>query len=238
MMYQRPKRKVPLDNAQKQRLLKEYFAHYQDIPQRDSVALNVKIPREIFEPLLDQIGTLLLSYAASAVVSNPDIRAFLDKNPLPPALGDLLPDDFRAFCLALNALKQWVAAEQMATDRYLLGGTARQACQQAATTCVVTGQPFTDMLELHHPLRDGRPPIPVNKLAHAQLERQMSSYSDPVYAQLVALKRAGNRSWIMLRRGCLDLLGQLANHSTEAIASSSRTFARKAASQTNLSVVR
>jgi hypothetical protein len=235
MKYQRPKSKVQLDSSHKQSMLKQYFAHYQDIAKRDPEALNIKIPRDIFNPLLDQIGVLLLSYAAGAPTNNSDIRSFLDKNPLPPALEDVLPDDFRAFCLALNALKQWVAAEQAATDRYLLGGTARNACRQAATICVVTGQPLTDTMELHHPLRDGRPPIPVNKSAHAELEQQTSDQSDPLSAQLVALKKEGNRSWVMLRRGCRDLSGQPVNHSTEAVGSSSRTFARKASSQTNLS---
>lgn len=235
MKYQRPKSKIQLDSSHKQIMLKQYFAHYQDVAKSDPEALNIKIPRDIFNPLLDQIGVLLLSYATSAIANNSDIRSFLDKNPPPSALGDLLPDDFRAFCLALNALKQWVSAEQAATDRYLLGGTARNACRQAATTCVVTGQQLTDNMELHHPLRDGRPPIPVNKSAHAELEQQTSSQSDPLYAQLAALKKEGNRSWIMLRRGCRDLSGQLVNHSTEAVGNSSRTFARKAASQTNLS---
>ncbi len=32
----------------------------------------------------------------------------------------------------------------------------------------------------------------------------------------------------MLRRGCLEHLGQTANHSTPAVGASSRTFARKA----------
>lgn len=235
MKYQRPKSKVQLDSSQKQILLKQYFQHYQAVAKSDPEALNIKIPRDIFNPLLDQIGVLLLSYATNAIINNSDIRSFLDKNPPPSALGDLLPDDFRAFCLALNALKQWVAAEQAATDRYLLGATARNACRQAATTCVLTGQELTDTMELHHPLRDGRPPIPVNKSAHAELEQQTSSQPDPLDAQLATLKREGNRSWIMLRRGCRDLLGQLVNHSTEAVGNSSRTFARKASGQTNLS---
>ena len=48
------------------------------------------------------------------------VREFLNTNPLPPATAPLLTDEFRTFCLALNALKQWVAAEQAATDRYLV----------------------------------------------------------------------------------------------------------------------
>jgi len=60
MKYQRPKSKVQLDSSHKQSMLKQYFAHYQDIAKRDPEALNIKMPRDIFNPLLDQIGVLLL----------------------------------------------------------------------------------------------------------------------------------------------------------------------------------
>jgi hypothetical protein len=86
----------------------------------------------------------------------------LEVNPLPDVLQGLLPDDFRVYCLALKALKQWLAAEQAAADRYLLGGKAQQACLDAADSCVVTGEPVAgDEITLHYPVHDGRPPIPI-----------------------------------------------------------------------------
>src|ERR1019366_2780057 len=61
--------------------------------------------------------------------------------------------DFRVYCLALNALKQWLAAEQAATDRYLLGGRARQECRAAAATWIVTGGPVCPVdVEVPHPI--------------------------------------------------------------------------------------
>lgn len=77
-------------------------------------------------------------------------------------------------CLS-NALKQWVAAESAATDRYLLGGTARKQCRKMADHCLGSGWSTVDMLEVfrhagHHDLnlRDvvggahGRPLAGVN----------------------------------------------------------------------------
>jgi hypothetical protein len=116
----------------------------------------------------------LLYQKASTLASHPSLlREFLEENPLPRSLRGRLPDDFRAFCLALNALKQWVSAEQLATDRYLLGALARPECLAAADRCLVSSVPLTEGdTQLHHPVRDGRPPVPVNKRAHARMEGQ------------------------------------------------------------------
>lgn len=48
-------------------------------------------------------------------------------------------------------------------------------------------------------------------------------------AALLTLKRAHRSwSWVQLRKGCLDYLGRRVAHSTDAVRSNSRTFARKA----------
>lgn len=139
------------------------------------------------------------------------------------------------YCLALNALKQWVSAEQAATDRFLLGVTARELCRSATSKCIVTGEPLGSDLELHHPVRDGRPPLPLSKHGHDMVEGQLpASSADPVEAALISLKREGNRSWAMLRRGCLDLLGRPEPVTSSNTAASARTFARKAAAISNL----
>jgi hypothetical protein len=237
MQYSRPQLKSKLAKQEKTALLNAYFEHYKREAAEDPRILNVKIPREALSDLLDQIGALLIDQSRRLAGNPGPVRRFLDENPLPESIACYLPDDFRVFCLVLNALKQWVSAEQLATDRFLFGGTARQVIREAASTCLVTGIRLdADNTELHHPVRDGRPPVPLSKEGHARLENQSSaSDADPVRAALVGLKKEGSRSWVMLRRGCLDLLGRTANHSTPKVGASSRTFARKAARRTGLS---
>jgi hypothetical protein len=127
---------------------------------------------------LNRIGELLLTESAKLAASKGPIRAFLDGNSLPPSMEKSLPDDFRVFCLALNSLKQWTSAEQAATDRYLLGGSARILCREAVKTCLVTGSALDKYSELHHPLRDGRPPILLSKKGHCSLEDQLPKFRE------------------------------------------------------------
>ena len=164
------------------------------------------------------------------------VREFLDANPLPPKLASILPDEFRAFCLALNALKQWVGAEQMSTDRYLLGGVARQVCREATTNCLVTGEELGSDAQLHHPLRDGRPPILLSKKGHAAIEGQLSITSDdPFERTVVSIRKERNGSWAQLRRGCLDLLGKPGTSATRASLMNARAFGRKVSKLTGTS---
>ena len=164
------------------------------------------------------------------------MRDFLVANPVPDCLTGHLSDEFRAFCLLLNALKQWVNAEQAATDRFLLGGKSREECRGAALRCVVSGENLSNSeVELHHPVRDGRPPIPLSKQYHAQIEGQISGTANSdVRSVLLKVKRQGSRSWIQLRRGCMDLVGRPVKHSTPKVAATSRTFARKAVEASGL----
>jgi len=154
-------------------LLKDYIQHYRQLTAIDTTVLNRKVPREAFGDLLDRLGEMLLAESLKLTEPAGPIYSFLDSNPLPPAMAKHLPAHFRVFCLALNSLKQWVAAEQSATDRYLLGGTARDLCRETAETCLVTGGPLGQGSELHHPVRDGRPPIPLSKKGHASIEGQV-----------------------------------------------------------------
>lgn len=140
----------------------------------------------------------------------------------------LLPGEFRAFCLALNAVKQWVAKEQAATDRYLLGGVARALCREAGKTCLVTGEVLGPDAELHHPVRDGRPPIALSKRGHASIDGQVATVGrDRIGRAIIATRGEGNRSWAQLRRGCLDLLGKPVPWPSKASAAGARAFARK-----------
>lgn len=236
MVYRRFESNVQLSKDQKRKLLREYYDYYHRLYEKEPESLNIKVPREAFASLLDQIGEALLINSAEMSRSG-EIHEFLQANPLPESLDGLIPDEFRAFSLVLNALKQWVSAEQAATDRYLLGGTARQTCKEAATTCVVTGNSLEGQtVELHHPMRDGRPPLPVSKEGHAKIEGQVpSADDDSILTNLKILKRAGNRSWVQLRLGCQTLLGQEISQSNKSVIASSKTFARKAQDLTGMS---
>jgi hypothetical protein len=176
--YERPTNRLKLSMQEKMSLLREYLQYYSQLVATDETVLNRKVPRQCFGDLLDQIGELLLTGSAKLAASEGPIRTFLDDNPLPPSMEKSLPDDFRVFCLALNSLKQWTAAEQAATDRYLLGGRARTLCRQAVETCLVTGSAFDEYSELHHPVRDGRPPILLSKKGHGSIEDQLPQFRE------------------------------------------------------------
>lgn len=229
MTYKRPTNRLPLLKADKLNLLKDYIEHYRQLATTDKTALNRKVPREAFNDLLDRVGGLLLAESAKLAESVGPIRTFLDSNPLPQSMAERLPDDFRIFCLALNSLKQWVAAEQSATDRFLLGGVARELCREAAEFCLITGEALGQDSELHHPVRDGRPPILLSKKGHSAIEGQQASLGDdPIGKALWTLRREKSWSWAQLRRGCLDLLGKPVPWPSKASAAGARTIAKKA----------
>ncbi|MEX2170897.1 MAG: hypothetical protein WD851_16385 [Pirellulales bacterium] len=235
MAYQRPINPSPLSNPEKLALLQEYTEHYRQLIETDASVLNRKVPKDVFAHVLDRVGEMLLDESERLATSDGPVRIFLDANPLPLSLAQRLPDDFRVFCLALNSLKQWVAAEQGATDRYLLGGAARDLCREAAETCLVAGTTLGQDAQLHHPVRDGRPPIPLSKIGHASIEGQLLSMADdPIGQVLLDLRREGNRSWAQLRRGCLDLLGRPEPWPSKASANGARTFAKTAVSRTKV----
>jgi hypothetical protein len=236
MRFRRLTNPNKLTTEQKRSLLQEYLSHYEREAAVDQSALKQKVPRDAFSELLDQIGLLLLQESKIISTRSGPVADFLQATPLPPRLEKLLPHEFRVYCLALNALKQWIGAQQAATDEFLLGGTARDLCRAATDKCIVTGELLESNIELHHPVRDGRPPIPLSKRGHDLIEHQTSLTSDdPVEASLIELKRQGNRSWAMLRRGCLDLLGTPEPVTSQSTAARARTFARKAAGVSNLS---
>lgn len=237
MKYQRPKSDLRLTKSEKIKLMDGYVAFYKKQYDSDSETLNRKIPREVFADIINAIGSLLVEKTAQLATSHGLTSKFLNDTPLPPSMHDLLSRETRAFCLGLNALKQWVAAEQSAMDRLILGGSVREICREAAPNCLVTGQPLDiKNLDLHHPVRDGRPPIPLSKAGHAKLEKQNSSDGDETMSGILSnLKRKGHCSWVMLRKGCLDLLGQNANHTKKSIGENSKTFARNASRATGKS---
>ena len=209
------------------------------IAKNDPVLLNQKLPREASKVLLDIIGNILLEHTKDLAVRPGPVRDFLEQNGLPPSIYRLLPPDYRAFCLMLNALKQWVTKEQQETDAYLLRRKARKELKVIAGSCIVTGKSLNGDCKFHHPVRDGRPPIPVCSEAHDEIEEQQPKFgksSDPNLALMAKIVKERNRSWKHLKRGCLDLLGESVTHSSPSMKGDSRSFARKVSGETGLNL--
>jgi len=233
MGYQRPKSSKTLSPAEKKQLIDVYFTFYREQAQKNPDSLNQKVPRECFESVLDEIGSLILQESRALANRPGPVKAFLDSNPLPPMMRDLLHDDFRCFCLLLNALKQWLSAEQAASDRYLLGGTAKSKLRQASSICIASGRPLAEgTTELHHTLRDGRPPIPLLKEEHSRIEGQGAHENggdeDEILHILKPAKTERNMSWTQLREGLQFLQAEEAGKRLPAARPGAKSFARKA----------
>jgi hypothetical protein len=238
MSYVRPANAVPLSAMEKRQLLSQYCDFYRELARRNPGELNKKLPRSALAGTLDRIGALIIEEAKALAAGNPQVRQFLDENGLPGKMSALLPDDFRMFCLLLNGLKQWLSAEQAATDRYLLGGTARAQCREMVSRCLVTGEPLSGEIELHHPLRDGRPPLPLSKGGHRTIEQQTASGEPPEHEASDEIERVigeikkPNESWRMLRRGCRLTLGLSPGGGTPASNGNAKALARRVIAKT------
>jgi hypothetical protein len=60
MAYERPRNKSRLLKNQKDDLLKQYFEDYRALYEKETSALNLKIPRGVFDDLLNELGEILL----------------------------------------------------------------------------------------------------------------------------------------------------------------------------------
>jgi hypothetical protein len=237
MTYVRPTNSARLTVDEKAELLTQYGKVYQDLAQTNPAALNRKLPRSALAESLDRIGAVILDEAHALAASNPEVRRFLDENPLPEGMDALLPDDVRAFALLVNGLKQFLSTEQAAIDKYALGAGARSRCRKMLTHCPVTGEALSGSVELHHPVRDGRPPIPVSRNGQRILEQQTAATEeeDAVGAMLREIKKP-NDTWPMLRRGCLLLSGEAPEGGTSNGNAAAKSFARRALAKTELTV--
>lgn len=215
MAYKRYKSEIALSKPEKVNLMFEYIDYYERLINEQGLdILNVKIPRDVFANILDEIGGVLNQKAIEMASEDGPVKEFLEANPLPPHMKKLLPDDFRVFSLLLNALKQWVSAESQSTDRYLLGGTARATCKEAVNKCIVTDEELGENPELHHPIRDGRPPILLSKKGHNLIEQKnqinSSANSDDgdndVWNTIKEIRTKKNQSWAQLKEGCNAIL--------------------------------
>jgi len=240
MTYVRPTNTAPLAPEAKEGWLQQYGDFYRDLAARDPGALNRKPPEEALAGALDRIGALIVAEARTLADGNPAMRRFLDDTALPGGMSGSLPDEFRTFCLLLNGVKQWLAHEQAATDKYLLGSRARARLRRMGETCLVTGAPLTGDAELHHPMRDGRPPLPISREGLRIVEQgagdagEVDGEADGIAAIIAELKKP-KESWRMLRRGCLLIQGLPAGEGTPAGNASAKALARRAISATELS---
>jgi hypothetical protein len=242
MAYVRYKSSIILPKQEKVSLMSEYIDNYERLFKEQGLdILNVKIPREAFANILDEIGGMLNQKAILMASEDGPVKDFLQSNPLPTQMKGLLPDDFRVFSLLLNALKQWVSAESQSTDRYLLGGTARSICRNAVTKCIVTGEELGKNAELHHPLRDGRPPILLSKKGHNLVEQNLQLRSSAnidkvnvsVWNTIKEIKKKKSKSWVQLREGCNAIISD----STNNCRSGTKSFAIAITNNTGLSAI-
>jgi len=188
--------------------LREYFQHYSKLAKVNPSLLNQKLPRRIFEEVLGEIGGLIQHRARELSEKDQAMIPFLESNSLPPSLGGELTPEIRAFCLLLNAVKQWSNAEQAAMDRLIFSGNVRRELKDLATGCPVCPEAFEkSSVELHHPVRDGRPPIPLSKEGHDTVEGLVVlEENDEVARKLIEHRKTAKPpySWIRLRIGCLQ----------------------------------
>ena len=239
MTFVRPTNQTPMTPEEKQDFVREYLALYQQkaqlaVERNDFSELNVKLPRSAAREFLSEIGVLLLKASRNSLSGQSEIRTFLARNGLPNSFQGRLPDEFRAYCLLLNALKQWVSAESAATDRWLLGGKAREKLRSATDSCLVTGKPLGGEFELHHTVRDGRPPIPLSGIGHKQIETATDDNpDDPMMVKLRPIRSKGNHSWKALRDGCLSHMGESIDTRTKKSLGGARAFASKAQKTTD-----
>jgi hypothetical protein len=240
LAYERYSSEVSLIKEEKVRLMAKYISYYEDLINEKGIdVLNVKIPREVFSEILDHIGELLKKEANKLATTDGEVKKFLNENKLPPFMEEVLPDEFRAFSLLLNALKQWVSAESAATDRFLLGGTAKDTCRAAVNKCIVTGDELGDKPELHHPLRDGRPPILLSKKGHDLIEQKHQTQNSEQafdeetntdWEEIKKIRTKMRMSWVQLREGCNAIITGSTNYRPNA-----KTFANNCIRATHLS---
>ena len=177
--FQEERTNSPERKAFERQVIADFMALYRNEPKAH---LNVKVPRSEFSELLDRVGGLLQAYArevANDPDRNPAVTELLREYPVPASAAEIMTPEFRVFCLALNALKQWLSAEQGAMDRVLLGGEYKKKLKDNIKTCLFTGQPLDydtkRQVDYHHTMRDGRFPIPLSKAGHVELEGQLKT---------------------------------------------------------------
>jgi hypothetical protein len=244
MAFEPPKPAAKIPPDEKDRYLDPYFAYYAEVAQKNPKELRLKIPRAVLQPYLDVIGSnlhdLAKGIANSSDTSNPanEIRTFLKDHPIPGEIGKHLTGEMRSYALLIRALLNWCVGQSLFIDRWVISGNARKTLRSRSATCIVTGNPLKQgEVELHHPARDGRPPIPVSKKGH-KIADDVFDPQDPLGKRLVELRRQRQYSWKLIWQGCLVELDQPVDLSEYGAGreKTSATAARWFARQTELPV--
>jgi hypothetical protein len=227
--YSRYKASKKLEGDARRQALAAYVAHYAKIAEVQPELLNQKVPRAAFDSVLHEIGLLMQQRARELATGAGAVRDFLKTNPVPACLGGELTDEVRAFCLLLNAFRQWSVGEQLAMDRLLLSGNVRKELKDLYTICPVAPDD-TDVsaIELHHPLRDGRPPLPLSKTGHARVEAAGQ--------KLVEFRKNSPSpiSWKRLRVGCVVLKNEVPEGFEPSYLINAKSWIKRAMKQTAL----
>jgi len=233
----KPAAKITADN--RQQLLSEYFEHYSKMAKTNPSDLRRKLPRSVFQPFLDEIGAHVAKLAKEIAEGNVDeshgtaVKQFLEQNPVPGQIGKHLTMEMRAYALLVRAVLQWAVGQSLSIDRWVISGNARKFLRTSSPNCIVTGAPFgTDDIELHHPVRDGRPPLPVSKIGH-KIADDVFDPQDTVGKLLVSVRRKRSNSWRLIWQGCVLESGEFLDLSEYAVgrsksaAAAARWFARE-----------
>ncbi len=199
----------PWPASDRDRMAREYVAHYETLAEKGLTELAPKLSRNAFDHFLSGVGQILVEESARLVSSDSELKRFLERNPLPPCIKGQLANEFRAYALLLHALNQWVVVRKLEIDCALVGGSpkiARNRLRRSATVCMVAKTPLAKVrVELHHPVRDGRPPIPLSPEGHKRVDGVMVLDEDDHHGRsIVSLRNQGKLgSWIALRTGAV-----------------------------------
>jgi hypothetical protein len=225
-----------LKQNDKKAVMTDYLLYYEKLYNENEDLLNIKIEREIFKKVIDKIENIIFEEAKFLLIDNQEIQTFLANNPIPPMLVEYLSDEFRVYSLLLNSLKQWITKESSRTDHFLLGSKARKICRAASSNCIVTRGELGENPELHHPIRDGRPPILLSKEGHELVEKnfrerkssrpKLNKKDADMIAIIERLKKEKNQSWVQLREGLSE---------SDNCRESAKSFAKKVIRETGLS---
>ncbi len=223
--YNRPsvKKLEPQDASPKRRrdAIHKYLAQAEAIAKDPArrFNLNSKMPREVVEATLSHVGGFLQE-EVHRLQEEGILKETLSRMPVPEGISGLLTDELRIFCLLLNALKQWVSSESAAMDRLLFPGNVRKQIKEwgAGRPCpIFPGTVMGEDLQLHHPARDGRPPIPLSPDGHAEIEDDSYIYGgDPEMTKLVAKRKEYKVSWYVIANTCIWKMGFRSRPSKDA----------------------
>jgi hypothetical protein len=174
--------------------------------------------------------------------ANGSLTSFLRENPWPSEMMDddlFLSEQDRAKVVVLNAVKQWLSKEALWLDMIFTGGRFREKLRElcAERNCRTCQRPFSQLkIELHHTVRDGRPPVPICSECHQTLENQ-SPVDQPPISDVKRIRASRNASWKNLLKATKSLQGLPHDpFSTPNVENASKSIVRLIVRETKLSL--